>query len=359
VIIIDLENTHHQEAYSQALRTLKAGGLIIYPTETVYGLGADATNQKAVDKLLTFKTRREGKPLSIAVANQEMAEKYVKLNDQAHQLYRQFLPGPYTIISNYTAGLAAGVASEFKTLGVRISDYPFVSQLIQTFGKPITATSANASGKKRPYQISDILNNISNKQLSLIDVIINAGTLPPNQPSVVIDTTLSTPLIIRGKVDQVSDQTITLISNSDQETQQIAGKLLLKHWHQITQSGLVIALEGELGAGKTVFAKGIAQFLGIKQIISSPTYSYLKKYDYQRHQTRGTFYHLDLWKIDGQKQLDMLDIPQLMQPKNVLAVEWWSQVSNSIHIMPQLQVKLIVLDQSQRQLVISTSNQRP
>ena len=81
--IIKLSRSNHQKVILEAVKVLKADGLVIYPTETCYGAGVDATNQPAVDKLLTYKTRREGKPLSIAVADKSMASNYVKLNTSA------------------------------------------------------------------------------------------------------------------------------------------------------------------------------------------------------------------------------------------------------------------------------------
>ena len=162
-----------EKIVKQATQSLATGDLVIYPTETVYGVGVDATNQEAVKKLLKYKSRREGKPLSIAVADRPMAEQYVELNDQAKKLYKRFLPGPHTIISKGLGKVAAGVESEFKTLGVRIPAYPLVLKLTEALGRPITATSANASGEKRPYSVDDVLNRLSAKQKNLVDLIID------------------------------------------------------------------------------------------------------------------------------------------------------------------------------------------
>ena len=354
--IISLKDSNLDQIISLAITTLTQGGLVIYPTETVCGIGADATNQAAVDRLLEYKSRREGKPLSIAVANQAMAEQFVELNEQARQLYQRFLPGPYTIISKYTGGLAQGVASEFGSVGVRLPDYPLIQQLVESFGKPITATSANASGKKRPYQVSDVLDHLSKKQRGLIGLIIDAGRLPPNEPSVVIDTTHSTPIALRGQylggissaAQNSSQKLVKLASHSDQETQTIAGKLLLKHWERLKSKGLVIGLDGELGAGKTVFAKGLAQFLGISEEIVSPTYTYIKEYNFTRNEVRGMFYHLDAWKVEEKEMLESFQLERLLQAHHLIAIEWWSQVAGMLPstIKPNIIVK-IEADQKQ------------
>jgi L-threonylcarbamoyladenylate synthase len=354
--IIKLINNNHQQVINQAIAVLKNGGLVIYPTETVYGAGVDATNQSAVTKLLNYKSRREGKPLSIAVASQTMAKKYVVVNEQAQKLYDKFLPGPYTIISESEQTLAQGVASEFNTVGIRIPQQQLILDLTKQYNRPITATSANASDKKRPYSVDDILKNLSTKQKNLIDLIIDAGTLPRNEPSTVIDTTLSTPLTVRGKsaVNKSSqNKSLTLISHNEQETRAIAGKILLKYWKQIKQGGLIIGLSGELGAGKTIFAKGIADFLQIEDIITSPTYTYLKEYPYNRHQVKGYFYHLDLWRLNRAEDVNSLQIDKLPGKKIVIAIEWWTQVKKLLpQVKPDIEVELKVLAEEKRQLKI-------
>jgi len=357
--IIKLTTNNQTTVLAQAVACLQKGGLIIYPTETVYGAGVDATNPQAVQKLLSYKTRREGKPLSIAVSDRKMASLYVEINQQAKNLYQQFLPGPYTVISQSKNNLAPGVASEFNTIGVRIPQYELVVKLVQLLQQPITATSANASGKKRPYAIADLLNNLSQKQKNQIDLIIDAGILPKNEPSVVIDTTLSTPLTMRDTREQYSTtakakpRISVFISQNDQETQELAGKILLKYWTQLKTTGLIIGLDGELGAGKTIFAKGIAQFLQIEAKITSPTYTYLKEYQYNRHQVRGNFYHLDLWRVAAAQDLHSLAIDQLCQPKNILAIEWWTQATSLLStIKPKLLLKIEVLKNNHRQITL-------
>lgn len=313
------------DVIEQAVRVLRAGGLVVYPTETVYGVGVDATNPGAVEKLLAYKSRREGKPLSIAVVDREMAEQYVELTDQAKKFYERFLPGPYTVVSKSKNAVATGVASEFGTLGVRIPDYALVLDLVKALGRPITATSANASGEKRPYTVQDIFDGLSEKQKSRIDLVIDAGELPKNEPSVVIDTTLSTPLALRGKWQEGGEQFET---HSTEETQALAGKLLLKYWEQIKERGLLVALDGELGVGKTVFASGAAQFLKIEEPVSSPTYTYIHEYAFNRHGVTGTLFHLDLWKIDSKEAFDRLEVGQFFQPGAVVLAEWWQNVAD-------------------------------
>ena len=142
---------------------LKKGQLTFMATETVYIAAVDATNEEAVKKLVAFKNRPFGKPFSVGVTDIKMAEKYVVLNETARNLYKRFLPGPVTVVSTGKHSVANGVEAENGTLGIRIPDYPFFQEVAKKFGKPITATSANASYQRRPYKLSDILDNISHK----------------------------------------------------------------------------------------------------------------------------------------------------------------------------------------------------
>lgn len=336
-----------------ASNCLKNNGLVIYPTETVYGVGVDACSSQAIDKLLEYKGRREGKPLSIAVTDQEMADRYVEINEQALRFYQNFLPGPFTVVSKSKNVVDKRVNSEFGTLGIRIPDYQLITDLVREFGKPITSTSANASGKKRPYRIEDIFDHLSEKQKSLIDLVIDAGELPKNEPSVVVDTTLSTPIALRGSLNEKDGE--ILWSNNEQETIELAGRLMLNQLNQIQKTGLIFALNGNLGMGKTIFAKGVAKFLQIKENISSPTYSYVNEYDYQRLSTKGIFYHIDAWKISNQEELELLQIEQMLQKNNVIVIEWFSQIANWLKLEDKNHIVTLDFSQEngQRKIIIS------
>lgn len=351
-------NSDSAEIIEEAVKCLENDGLVIYPTETVYGIGASAISAKAIDKLLQYKGRREGKPLSIAVTNQTMADKYVKINEQALKFYKNFLPGPFTVISKSKNLVDPRVNSEFGTLGIRIPDYPLINQIVKKFGNPITSTSANASGKKRPYKIEDVFANLSEKQKTLIDLVIDAGELPKNEPSVVIDTTLSTPIALRGSL-QKNSETEVLWSNSENETIELAGRLMLNHLNQLQSSGLIFALNGSLGMGKTIFAKGVAKFLGIKETISSPTYSYINEYDYKRLETSGVFYHIDAWKIDDQKELEFLKINELVKKNNVVVIEWFNQIQEWLTLDEKIAiVTLDFAEENKKRKILISGNHK-
>jgi L-threonylcarbamoyladenylate synthase len=347
-------NSNRETVIYEAKKCLEDDGLLIYPTETVYGIGANACSKKAIDKLLKYKGRRQGKPLSIAVTDQEMASKYVDINEQALKFYKNFLPGPFTVISKSKNIVDSRVNSEFGTLGIRIPDYSLIIDIIKSFGQAMTSTSANASGKKRPYKITDILDNLSEQQKSLIDLVIDADELAKNEPSIVIDTTLSTPIALRGSLGDKDGE--ILYSNSEEETVDLAGRLMLNHLNQLEKNGLVFALNGPLGMGKTIFAKGVGKFLGIKEIINSPTYSYINEYDYQRLQSKGVFYHVDAWKIDSKEEVALLEIEKLVKENNVVVIEWFEQIEKWLNLDKK---KLVTLnfseENSQRKILIGNN----
>ncbi len=320
--ILKIENFKIEEA----IKVLKKGGIIIYPTETVYGVGVDATNKKAVDRLNKYKQRPLGKPYSIAVSDKVMAAKYVDINDAANNLYQEFLPGPLTIVSTGTHKVAQGVESEYGTLGVRIPNYKIVIDIIQKFGKPITATSANASYKKRPYKISDILENISEKQKSLIDLIIDAGTLPPNEPSTVIDTTLDDPVVLRQGDIKLKDK-IEILSRSEENTKNIAKELWQKYEKFSGVRPIIFALEGPMGAGKTHFTKGLAKALGIDEEVTSPTFNLLNEYSSKLTTHNSQLVHIDSWRLQNSEEIVALGFNEILRNNNaVVSIEWAEKV---------------------------------
>lgn len=310
---------------NEAVSVLNNGGLVIFPCETVYGIAVDAKDETAVKKLNKYKERSLGKPYAIMCLNQKMAEEYVDLNKTAENLYRTFLPGPVTIISNGKHKVAKGIESETGTLGVRIPDYQFMLELINRFGHPIVATSANTSYQKRPYKLSDIFDNISEKQKSLIDLVIDAGELPKNEPSTVIDTTLDDPIILRQGDIKLKGKN-KILSRSEENTQNIGKELWQKYESYKGHRAVVFALEGEMGAGKTQFTKGLARAMGIKELVTSPTFALENEYGDRNKK----LFHFDAWRLDKSEELDALGFPDLIKNKSVVSIEWAERVAVTI-----------------------------
>ena len=240
---------------------------------------------------------------------------HVVLNETARNLYKRFLPGPVTVVSTGKHSVANGVEAENGTLGIRIPDYPFFQEVAKKFGKPITATSANASYQRRPYKLSDILDNISEKQKELIDLMIDAGELPHNEPSTVIDTTLDDqPVILRQGEIKLKDKN-EVLSRSVENTQNVAKELWQKYEQYTGKRAIIYALEGQMGAGKTQFVKGLAKAMGIEENVTSPSYDLLNSY--------GLLTHIDTWRmIDPNRELSELDLKSIIKNNSVVAIEW-------------------------------------
>jgi L-threonylcarbamoyladenylate synthase len=343
--IINLKKVKPTLAIQKAIGILKKGGLIVYPTETCYGLGADATNPQAVKKLLQYKGGRGRKPISVAVANQTMAKKYVKINETAENLYQNFLPGPLTVISQSRGKVVPDIEAANRTLGIRIPNYPFILKLIAQFGKPITATSANTSGKKQPYSFADWQRYTSGKKQSMADLFLDAGPLPERQPSTVVDTTLHEPAVLRQgavAIPQIAGQ--TFVSNSEKETKKIAKEIFKRYQSLLNSSPLIFALQGELGSGKTQFVKGLATGLKIKTNVPSPTYIFVREYPYQLDALAGVLYHIDTWRMEKGEELLELGLKKMLQPGNIIAIEWLQKVKKILEKLDSKKVKVIWLE---------------
>lgn len=309
------------KAIDIAVTALEKGQLVFMATETVYIAAVDATNEEAVKKLVAFKNRPFGKPFSVGVTDIKMAEKYVVLNETAKNLYKRFLPGPVTVVSTGTHKVANGVEAENGTLGIRIPDYNFFQAVCKKFQKPITATSANASYQRRPYKLTDILDNISDKQKSLIDLMVDAGELPHNEPSTVIDTTLDDEAVILRQGDIKLKDKNEVLSRSEENTQNIAKELWQKYEQYAGKRSIVYALEGAMGAGKTHFVKGLARAMGITEKVVSPSYDLLNTYDIENSRLNLT--HIDTWRmLDPDQELRDLDIKNLLNNNSIIAIEW-------------------------------------
>lgn len=166
----------------KAKKILLNGGIIVYPTETLYGIGADPFNENAVLKVFNLKKRPFNLPLSIAVSNIKMMNKVAKIDKITEKFYKKYLPGPYTLILKKRQKVSNLITSGLKTVGVRVPDNDFILELIEDFG-PITSTSANIHGKNLPTNIE-----ISKKQFgNKVDLYIDEGECKFKNPSTIID----------------------------------------------------------------------------------------------------------------------------------------------------------------------------
>jgi L-threonylcarbamoyladenylate synthase len=148
------------EDLSQALNVIIKGGIILYPTDTIWGLGCDATNVQAVEKIFSIKKRKESKSLIILVNGFRMLERYVANIPEAAAEILEVSDKPITIIYPQGKNLAPGVCNEDGSVGVRITDDDFCNELLTRFRKPIVSTSANYSDTPAPSDFSEIEDGI-------------------------------------------------------------------------------------------------------------------------------------------------------------------------------------------------------
>ena len=145
-----------REDINQALETLKNGGLILYPTDTIWGIGCDATNPAAVEKVFALKGREKSKSMLVLLHNDNQLASYVKeIPEVAYQLI-EATERPMTIIYSGAKNLAENAIAEDGSIGIRVVNHPFCQQLLQRFRKPIISTSANLSGKPSASNFDEI-----------------------------------------------------------------------------------------------------------------------------------------------------------------------------------------------------------
>lgn len=174
----------------EAIDIMAEGGVILYPTDTVYGLGANIFNNDAVRRIYEIKDRDESKPLSVLVSNMDSVELIAHLNKNSREILNEWLPGPFTFILSKRSLVSPYVSASSK-VGVRIPDYPIARCLASIF--PITTTSANKTGQDTLSNPNDILKQIG----SDIDLVIDVGELNSEGASTVIDLTDSKPSLVR------------------------------------------------------------------------------------------------------------------------------------------------------------------
>jgi L-threonylcarbamoyladenylate synthase len=177
-------NQQFNTEIEKCLETLHKGGIIIYPTDTVWGIGCDATNASAVKKIYKLKRRTESKALIVLVSETNMAEKYVKsFPELARDLISNYQK-PLTIVYPNAINLAKNLIDKDGSIAIRISRDKFSSDLITRFGKPIVSTSANISGQTMPISFR----NISNEIIKGADYVVTIyhNTINEVKPSTII-----------------------------------------------------------------------------------------------------------------------------------------------------------------------------
>jgi L-threonylcarbamoyladenylate synthase len=182
------------EALFRAIEALKRGEVIVFPTETFYGLGADAFNEAAVQRVVSLKGRDPENPVPIIIADEEMLKDVVAgVPHVAQRLIDRFWPGPLTLVLPAQKNLPAPLLNRDGGVGIRISGHPLATELAHELGHPLTATSANPSGKSPAQTIEEARSYFSGK----IEIFIDGGRLRGKRGSTVVEVRKDRIKIIR------------------------------------------------------------------------------------------------------------------------------------------------------------------
>ena len=180
---------------SDALAALNRGDVIVFPTETLYGLGADALNFAAVEKVFQLKGRDPHNPLPVLVSDRAMLDSLVtEIPPLAEKLMAYFWPGPLTLVLPARADIPRPLVNATGGIGVRISGQPIATEIVRILGRPLTATSANPSGQAGARTVAQAIAYFSGK----IDIFVNGGELTSLTGSTVAEVTANKLKIIRA-----------------------------------------------------------------------------------------------------------------------------------------------------------------
>lgn len=170
-----------QTELDQAVEILKNGGLIAFPTETVYGLGVVYDNKEAYERLVAVKRRPPEKPFSLMLADPEDVKKIAKMNNVSEAIVREFMPGQITMVTVAKEGLPSWCVGQTGYVGIRVPDHPLVRELIRKVGKPLLVPSANKSGEQPGFTADEVEKAFGDE----LDAILE-GKSTSNIPSTVI-----------------------------------------------------------------------------------------------------------------------------------------------------------------------------
>ncbi|MBI2538264.1 MAG: threonylcarbamoyl-AMP synthase [Deltaproteobacteria bacterium] len=172
------------QLFSRAVTAIRQGEVIVFPTETFYGLGADALNSAAVEKVVSLKGRNLENPIAVIIADREMLKEVVaEVPPTALRLMERFWPGPLTVVLAAKKTLPAPLLNSNGGIGIRISSHPAAARLARELGRPLTATSANPSGKEPARTVEEAIGYFSGH----VEIFLDGGRLGGTKGSTVVE----------------------------------------------------------------------------------------------------------------------------------------------------------------------------
>lgn len=199
-MIIEI-NPHHPppRKIERAVDSLRRGGVIAYPTDTVYGLGCDLFNKKATDRLYQIKGAKKTQRMAFVCADLAQVARYAIVDDHTYRILKRFLPGPYCFILPATREVPKMVQTNRKTVGIRIPDNPVATALVEALGGPIISTTAARPGEEPDPDAQEL-----DARFPSLDLVLDAGACGLT-PSSVIDLTGSEPVVVREGAGDCSE----------------------------------------------------------------------------------------------------------------------------------------------------------
>jgi len=197
-VVLKANPVHPQKRHIEhVVDSLRNAGMIVYPTDTTYGLGADLFSKKGIDRIYRIKPQKKKKPLSFICADLKDISRYAHVSDSAYRIMKRLLPGPYTFVLPATREVPRLVMTKRKTVGIRVPDNNICLEIVRALGNPVISTSATSDQKY--FDDPDI---IEDKLGHAVDYILDGGIIP-FEPSTVIDfTDGDEPVLLReGKGD--------------------------------------------------------------------------------------------------------------------------------------------------------------
>lgn len=196
IVEINQDNPQ-QRLIDQAVEALKQGAVIGYPTDTMYGIGCDIYNQKAVKRIFQIKKRAKSKPFSFICCSLKNVSKYCFLSNTAYRLMKKNLPGPYTCVLPAMKIVPKIMMTKQKTVGIRVPDNKICQELVKSLGNPLLTTSAKIEGENPLAEAYEIEERLGNQ----IDLLIDGGTIYPSASSVISLIHDSPEILREGKGD--------------------------------------------------------------------------------------------------------------------------------------------------------------
>ena len=179
-IRINPENPQERLVH-QVVDCLKSGGVIVYPTDTIYGLGCDIFNRKGIKKIFQIKQRDARKPFSFICNDLAEVSQYAQVSNFAFKIMKRHLPGPYTFVLDATRIVPESLTTKQKTVGIRIPDNAIAQAIVRELGHPLVTTSANLSGEETPQDPREIDDEMGR----MVDMVIDGGILMAEGSSVI------------------------------------------------------------------------------------------------------------------------------------------------------------------------------